>query len=657
MSPFNQQRACLPKMMVVLCLPLVLLGTTSFRPAEFHYVRPPASECVAIVGALVFGVGPSWVWYENDTVVSIPCSPEAVVVVEAAAKYDCFFFRNQPFHRDAQAYVPLHGSISEDFIRFEVKRVYALHQFEIRHPCHDNYDMAADIESVHLALADDICTEDAAWPIREERESADSLIVALCDSIGDKKLSCSQSGSIERSVRASDGGIGALLGCLGGSPCDEIASHTEYYKQGRIEGDSTISGKLPLFYYRLPLFVGPFFVPVLLLLALSFCLLSIIFADRAMQRNGLAFAWDMLVSVVFMGIAHICGITAVSLYDLHWSITRNVDKSPTILIDKREGLKYSRYMSKSTISTYQLMQAIPDQETARLLLESRLWPSGPVCPTCTKAEQITTRKRAGFYRCNACKVDFTVRTGTIFERSHVPLHKWVYAMYLLLTARKGISSMQLAKEIGITQKSAWFVLQRLREACGGNADMLRGIVEVDETYIGGKAGNMHKSKRESVRMATDSKSLQGGGGKSIVVGMRERGGRTKAMHVESGSTSSLSEAIIDNVETGSVLHTDDSRVYDNVTALGYDHEAVNHKAKEYVRGDVTTNSIESVWAVLKRGLHGVYHHASAKHLGRYVDEFTFRLNEGNVKVHTLERLDSFIDAVSGKRLTYKRLTA
>ena len=137
-------------------------------------------------------------------------------------------------------------------------------------------------------------------------------------------------------------------------------------------------------------------------------------------------------------------------------------------------------MSKSTISTFQLFALIPDAETARAYLEARLWPQGPRCPVCRSCERITARSR-GFYRCNACKEDFTVRTGTIFERSHVPLHKWVYAMYLLLTARKGISSMQLAKEIGITQKSAWFVLQRLREACGSDIGKLSGIIEIDET--------------------------------------------------------------------------------------------------------------------------------------------------------------------------------
>src|SRR5438270_5141013 len=186
-------------------------------------------------------------------------------------------------------------------------------------------------------------------------------------------------------------------------------------------------------------------------------------------------------------------------------------------------------MSRSTISTFQLFEMFPDQETARVYLESRLWPNGPRCPVCGSGERITTRK-GGFYRCNACREDFTVRTGTIFERSHVPLHKWIYAMYLVVTARKGISSMQLAKEIGVTQKTAWFILGRLREACGDNLDKLRGIIEIDEVYIGGKGENMH---------AADKKRKGGVPAKAAVLGMRERGGRTKAVPVPNASGATL----------------------------------------------------------------------------------------------------------------------
>ena len=140
-------------------------------------------------------------------------------------------------------------------------------------------------------------------------------------------------------------------------------------------------------------------------------------------------------------------------------------------------------MSRSTISTFQLFEMFPDEASARQYLEDRLWPDGPRCPGCKATERITTRK-GGFYRCNPCQLDFTVRTGTIFGRSHIPLHKWVHAMYLLVTARKGISSLQLAKQIGISQHAAWFMLQRLREACSSpdNIDKLRGVIEIDEAH-------------------------------------------------------------------------------------------------------------------------------------------------------------------------------
>jgi transposase-like protein len=305
-------------------------------------------------------------------------------------------------------------------------------------------------------------------------------------------------------------------------------------------------------------------------------------------------------------------------------------------------------MSRSTISTFELSEMFPNEEAARQYIEAYRWPNGTVCPICQETKRITPRK-GGYYRCLACMETFTVRTKSIFERSHVPLHKWLHAMYQLMTARKGVSSLQLSKELGVQQRTAWFMLHRIREACGKELEKLHGIVEIDETFIGGKESNKHEKRKLRIG--------RGFIGKSIVLGMRERGGRTKAMMVNSVDTPSLHKAIHENVEVGSMLHTDEGAGFQGIGGFFYDHETVNHSDKEYSRGNVSTNGIESVWAVLKRGLNGVYHHASKKHLARYVNEFTFRLNEGDVKRHTLERLASLVTACFGTHITWKELTA
>lgn len=306
----------------------------------------------------------------------------------------------------------------------------------------------------------------------------------------------------------------------------------------------------------------------------------------------------------------------------------------------------------NTLSTYELMEMFPTDVSARDYFETQLWGDIPRCPNCSnqQSETIYTHPtRLGLYHCRPCDTQFTVQTNTVMHASKIPLRKWLYGMYLIVTARKGISSYQLAKELGITQKSAWFMGHRIRAACDANSELLAGFAEMDETYIGGKEKNKHQCQRTQGTQGRSTKT------KTAVVGMRTREGKVRAAVMISVNSANIQEYLDNNLEKGSTLCTDEATIYKPIK--GYHKQMVNHSMGEFVKEMASTNGIESVWALLKRGYHGTFHHFTEKHIDRYVNEFCFRLNDGNVKRHTLDRIASMVTGFAGNRLSYNMLIA
>ena len=307
----------------------------------------------------------------------------------------------------------------------------------------------------------------------------------------------------------------------------------------------------------------------------------------------------------------------------------------------------------TTIPYVEFVKRFSTERKAFVYLERIRWRDGVVCPFCGETITYPCNRKGerGYHECSRCRKVFTVRTGTIFERSHVPLTKWLYACYKVITSRKGISSIQLALDIGVTQKTSWFMLQRLRMACVQTMDvdkMLRNVVEADAAYFGGKEKNKHESKK--------LKKGRGAVGKVAILGAKERGGRVGAKVILDTGKDTVHGTLKGMVDGNATLMTDEHSSYEGVPFVN--HKIVRHAVKEFVNGMASTNEIESVWSILKRGWVGIYHHFSQKHIQLYVNEFCFRLNEGKCDVKLEERISSLCGfGLRGRHMTYGDLLA
>ena len=285
-----------------------------------------------------------------------------------------------------------------------------------------------------------------------------------------------------------------------------------------------------------------------------------------------------------------------------------------------------------------------DENGARDYLEALRWPNGPVCPHCqgTNAVKLAGKStRPGLYKCKnkECRKQFTVTVGTIFERSHIPLRHWVIAFHLMCATKKGVSAHQIHRSVGCAYKSAWFMCHRIRHAMkqGPMAPKMTGVVEADETYVGGK----HRPGSKNGR----------GTAKDPVFALVERGGEVRAHAIPRVTANNLRSHLMDNVDTAATLVTDECKSYTKLGRQFARHGIIRHSDKVYVKGDIHTNTIEGFFSLVKRGIYGNFHHTSKEHLQRYMDEFAFRYNHR--KTEDGARRDAAVRATGGKRLTYK----